>query len=59
VGKTPVTVHGILLGERHRVDLALPGMEIDQFVVLPDREGLHFRRELVPARPDVPAPSRE
>jgi hypothetical protein len=51
VGTTPVTVRGILLSERHRVDLTYPGREIDQFVVLPEKDGLRFRRELAPARP--------
>jgi serine/threonine protein kinase len=59
VGKTPVTVRGIALGERHRVDLSLPGREIDQFMVLPERDGLRFRRDLVPARPAAAAPARE
>jgi hypothetical protein len=60
VGKTPVTVRGVLLGERHRIDLSLPGREIDQFVVLPDKDGLLFRRELAPARPSASArPERE
>ena len=60
VGRTPVTVRGVLLGERHRVDLSLPGREIDQFMVLPDKDGLLFRRELAPSRPASPArPDRE
>ena len=60
VGRTPLTVRGVSMGERHRVDLSLPGREIDQFVVLPDRDGLLFRRELQPARPAPPArPERE
>jgi tRNA A-37 threonylcarbamoyl transferase component Bud32 len=46
VGSTPVTLPGIRLDERHRIDLTLPGHEIDQFVVLPEKDGLRFQRKL-------------
>jgi len=57
VGRTPISLPGVALGERHRIDLSHPGREIDQFVVLPDKDGLRFRRTLQPVRPAVPARS--
>ncbi len=51
VGSTPLTLPGIRLDERHRIDLILPGHEIDQFVVLPEKDGLRFQRKLVRTRP--------
>jgi hypothetical protein len=60
LGRTPISIPGVALGERHRVDLTLPGREIDQFVVLPDRDGLKFKRTLQAARPAPAArPARE
>ena len=50
-GTTPLTIPGVRLDERHRVDLSLPGHELDQFVVLPEKDGNRFARKLVPARP--------
>jgi len=46
VGTTPLTVLDQRLDERHRIDLVLPGHEIDQFVVLPERDGTRFTRRL-------------
>jgi serine/threonine protein kinase len=46
VGITPVTVLGVRLDERHRIDLVLPGHDVDQFVVLPERDGTRFTRRL-------------
>ena len=46
VGATPLTVLDQRLDERHRIDLVLPGHEIDQFVVLPDKDGTRFQRKL-------------
>ena len=46
VGRTPVTVLGVRLDERHRIDLSLPGHDEDQFVVLPERDGTRFSRRL-------------
>ncbi len=53
VGQTPLTVPGVRLDHRHRIDLSATGREIDQFVVLPEKDGLRFRRKL-PA-PRAPA----
>ncbi|HSN91854.1 MAG TPA: serine/threonine-protein kinase [Anaeromyxobacteraceae bacterium] len=47
-GRTPVTIPGVRLDDRHRVDLQLAGFEIDQFVVLPEEDGARFRRRLKP-----------
>ncbi|ABS28037.1 protein kinase [Anaeromyxobacter sp. Fw109-5] len=46
VGRTPLTIPAVRLDERHRIDLALPGHEIDQFVVLPEKDGVQFARKL-------------
>lgn len=51
VGVTPLTVPGVRLDERHRIDLKLAGHEIDQVVVLPEKDGAVVRRTLVPAAP--------
>ena len=48
VGRTPVTVDGIRVDERHRIDLSLPGHELDQVVVLPEKDGAKVVRQLVP-----------
>jgi eukaryotic-like serine/threonine-protein kinase len=48
-GTTPLTIHNVRLDERHRFDLALPGHELDQFVVLPEKDGQRFHRRLAPA----------
>ena len=59
-GRTPATLRGVSLDERHRIDLVLAGHEIDQFVVLPDKDGLRYARRL--ARADKgkrPPPARE
>ncbi|WP_242361708.1 serine/threonine-protein kinase [Anaeromyxobacter sp. SG17] len=45
-GKTPITIPGVRLDERHRIDLTLTGHEIDQFVVLPAKDGSQFARKL-------------
>ncbi|HEY6106281.1 MAG TPA: serine/threonine-protein kinase, partial [Anaeromyxobacteraceae bacterium] len=58
VGSTPLTLPGIRVDERHRIDLVLPGHEIDQFVVLPEKDGLRFQRKLAPARRDRPRGAR-
>jgi hypothetical protein len=60
LGRTPLAIPDVALGERHRVDLTHPGREIDQFVVLPERDGTSVKRTLVPARPPPAArPARE
>jgi len=57
-GRTPATLRGVALDERHRIDLVLAGHEIDQFVVLPDKDGLRYARRLARAdkgqRPAAP-----
>jgi hypothetical protein len=45
-GRTPATLAGVKLDARHRVDLVLAGYEIDQFVVLPEKDGVRFTRRL-------------
>jgi hypothetical protein len=50
VGMTPLTLDGVRLDERHRIDLALPGHELDQLVVLPEKDGQRVFRTLTPAR---------
>jgi hypothetical protein len=46
VGRTPATLEGLRIDERHRIDLVLLGHEIDQFVVLPEKDGRRFVRRL-------------
>jgi hypothetical protein len=45
-GTTPATIREVRLDERHRVDLVLAGYEIDQFVVLPEKDGQRYVRRL-------------
>jgi serine/threonine protein kinase len=54
VGLTPVTIPSIRLDEPHRIDLALAKHELDQFVVVPDKDGLRFFRTLNPVRRAAP-----
>jgi hypothetical protein len=53
-GRTPATIVDVKLDERHRIDLALAGHEIDQFVVLPEKDGLRFTRRLSKVEPKPP-----
>jgi serine/threonine protein kinase len=46
VGTTPLTVGAVKMDERHRVDLSLAGYEVDQFVVLPEKDGDRVVRRL-------------
>jgi serine/threonine protein kinase len=46
VGRTPATLEALRIDERHRIDLVLVGHEIDQFVVLPEKDGRRFVRRL-------------
>jgi hypothetical protein len=55
-GRTPATLAGVKLDARHRIDLVLPGHEIDQFVVLPEKDGLRFTRRLSRIEPKEKAP---
>jgi eukaryotic-like serine/threonine-protein kinase len=50
LGKTPLSIPGIAMDERHRIDLSLPGYDVDQFVVLPEKDGNRFVRRLSPLR---------
>jgi eukaryotic-like serine/threonine-protein kinase len=54
-GRTPITLGDVRLDQRHRIDLVLAGHEIDQFVVLPDKDGVRFTRRLARAEPKVKA----
>jgi hypothetical protein len=56
-GRTPAVIPGIRLDQRHRVDLTLPGHEIDQFVVLPEKDGVRFTRRLSKLDPKGKAPA--
>jgi hypothetical protein len=56
-GRTPATVSGVRLDQRHRIDLVLPGHEIDQFVVLPEKDGTRFTRRLSRQEPAPKAPA--
>ena len=57
VGNTPLTVQGVKVDERHRIDLTLPGYEVDQFVVLPEKDGSRVVRRLARAAPKPPLPT--
>jgi hypothetical protein len=50
-GLTPIAIGEIRLDQRHRIDLKLAGYEIDQVVVLPEKDGTHLKRKLTPAAP--------
>jgi serine/threonine protein kinase len=58
VGATPITVRGVKLDERHRIDLTLAGFEVDQFMILPEKDGTRITRRLgraaAPPRPTRP-----
>ena len=47
-GRTPVTLTDLRVDERHRLDLSLPGHDVDQFVVLPEKDGPRVVRKLTP-----------
>jgi hypothetical protein len=49
-GTTPTTVRKVRLDERHRIDIKKNGYEVDQFVVLPEKDGTRFQRRLSAAR---------
>jgi hypothetical protein len=53
-GVTPVTVGEVRLDQRHRLDLKLDGYEIDQVVVLPEKDGTQVQRILIPVPPTAP-----
>ncbi len=52
MGVTPIAIPGVRLDERHRVDLKLRGHEIDQVVVLPEKDGALVRRTLTALVPN-------
>jgi len=56
-GRTPAVIPGVRLDQRHRVDLTLLGHEIDQFVVLPEKDGVRFTRRLSKLDPKGKAPA--
>ena len=57
MGTTPLTVQGVKMNERHRIDLTLAGYEVDQFVVLPEKDGNRVVRRLArAATPKTTAP---
>jgi serine/threonine protein kinase len=49
VGTTPVTVQNVRIDQRHRIDLSLAGYEVDQLVVLPEKDGNKVTRRLARA----------
>jgi eukaryotic-like serine/threonine-protein kinase len=51
LGKTPILIREVRLDERHRIDLVLAGHDIDQFVVLPEKDGTRFVRTLARSEP--------
>jgi hypothetical protein len=55
-GRTPVTIPDVRLDARHRIDLSLTGHEIDQFVVLPEKDGVRYARKLARVEARRPAP---
>jgi serine/threonine protein kinase len=55
-GRTPATLPGVKLDARHRIDLVLAGHEIDQFVVLPEKDGVRYTRRLSRLVPKEKAP---
>jgi hypothetical protein len=57
-GVTPVTLRGVPLDQPHRLDLTLPGHELDQFVVVPEKDGTRFTRKLQQSAPKSARPSR-
>ena len=57
-GVTPLTIGNVRLDERHRLDLTLAGHELDQFVVLPEKDGQRFFRTLAPVQWRSGAPPR-
>jgi hypothetical protein len=46
-----VTIKGVSLDQPHRFDLTLPGYELDQFVVVPEKDGTRFMRKLQQSAP--------
>jgi len=59
IGTTPLTIPALRADERRRVDLALAGHELDQFVLMPERDGTHVSRTLAKIAPPPPATPRQ
>ncbi len=59
VGTTPITVPQVKVDAPHRLDLTLPGYEVDQLVVLPERDGHKVVRRLARASQRPPASAGE
>jgi hypothetical protein len=59
MGVTPLTLRGVRMDERHRVDLTLAGYEIDQFVLLPEKDGADVSRMLGRAEPRPAADGKD
>ncbi len=59
VGATPLTVQGVRMDERHRIDLRLAGYEVDQFVVLPEKDGERVVRRLARSGAKQAAPAAD
>jgi serine/threonine protein kinase len=51
VGVTPLSVAQVRLDERHRIDLRLEGHEMDQVMVLPEKDGAKVHRALTAILP--------
>jgi serine/threonine protein kinase len=56
MGVTPLTLTGVKIDAQHRIDLALAGYEVDQFVVLPEKVGPRVFRKLSKASGKAAAP---
>jgi len=50
MGVTPITLTGVRLDAQHRIDLLLAGYEVDQVVVLPEKDGPRLVRKLARAK---------
>ncbi|HYD42776.1 MAG TPA: serine/threonine-protein kinase [Anaeromyxobacter sp.] len=55
VGTTPLTVQKVKVDAPHRLDLTLAGYEVDQLVVLPERDGSKVVRRLARVSQRPPA----
>jgi hypothetical protein len=58
MGVTPITLTGVKIDAQHRIDLTLAGYEVDQVVVLPEKDGPRVVRKLAraSARPATATP---
>jgi serine/threonine protein kinase len=58
-GNTPLTVPGVKVDAPHRLDLTLAGYEVDQLVVVPERDGDRVVRRLARTSRTPAGPARE